>query len=103
MVESTANRAEPDDPEPGRLASLYLNEPLLAAGDLDARIALPAWVADALQLRSGMTAVELNRLRRTFALAHHPDRAGALHCDDADRRMMIANMLIDQALAGKAS
>ncbi|HEU0058765.1 MAG TPA: hypothetical protein VFR19_02720 [Hyphomicrobiaceae bacterium] len=103
VVESTANRAETDYPEPGRLAGLYLNEPLLAAGDVDARLALQAWVADALQLHPGMTAAELNRLRRTFALAHHPDRAGAFDRDEADRRMMIANMLIDQALAGKAS
>ena len=42
---------------------------------------------------------ELRALERA---AHHPDRARSLQRDEAHRRMMIANMLIDQALASKA-
>ena len=61
------------------------------------------WVADTLQLRNGMTAADLNALRRRFALAYHPDRAEASEREQAGRRMMIANMLIDQALARLAS
>jgi hypothetical protein len=49
-----------------------------------------------------MTAADLNRLRRKFALTLHPDRAGALDRDETCRRVMIANMLIDQALARQA-
>src|SRR5262245_499732 len=102
VVESSANRAERPPPQGSGFAGPYLNEPLLA-DDVDALITVQAWVADKLQLHAGMTAADLNRLRRTFALAHHPDRAGALERDEACRRMMIANMLIDQALARRAS
>jgi hypothetical protein len=104
VVESAADSADRPGPQPGRLAGSYLNEPLLedGGGNVDALISLQAWVADKLQLHPGMTAADLNRLRRKFALAHHPDRAGALERDAACRRMMIANMLIDQALARQA-
>jgi hypothetical protein len=102
IVESSANSAERAPPQAGGFAGLYLNEALLA-DDVDALVAVQAWVADKLQLHAAMTAADLNRLRRTFGLAHHPDRVGALERDEACRRMMIANMLIDQALARRAS
>jgi len=43
-----------------------------------------------------MTLSDLNRLRRNYALANHPDRAGSADRENATRRMMVANMLIDR-------
>jgi hypothetical protein len=40
VVESTANSADPHSPQPGRLAGIYLNEPLFEGGDTDALISL---------------------------------------------------------------
>ena len=102
VVESTL--ASPARPAPARdgLAARYLNEALMEADEVEAPIAVQAWVVAALQLHPDMTTADLHRLRRTFALAHHPDRAGLLNRDQACRRMMIANMLIDQALASRA-
>jgi hypothetical protein len=77
----------------------YGNEPGRGAAERDVLISMHTWVADTLQLRHGMTAADLNALRRRFALAYHPDRAAASEREQAGRRMMIANMLIDQALA----
>jgi hypothetical protein len=102
VVESTPTSAARPLPEPDGLAGIYLNEVLLERGEVEAPIAAQTWVAAALQLHAGMTTADLNRLRRTFALAHHPDRVGILDRDQACRRMMIANMLIDQALASRA-
>jgi hypothetical protein len=42
-----------------------------------------------------MSFSDLSRLRRQFALANHPDRASMAEREDATRRMMVANMLID--------
>jgi hypothetical protein len=58
-------------------------------------------VARELGLTPEMTAKELERARREFALANHPDRVVPLHRDLATRRMTLANMLIDRALQGK--
>lgn len=55
-------------------------------------------VSDELCITAQMTASDLNRLRRDFALANHPDRTAADDRDNATRRMMIANMLIDREL-----
>jgi hypothetical protein len=57
-----------------------------------------AAVAEELGLRPGLTPAELGRIRRSFALANHPDRAAPAHRDEATRRMAIANILIDRAL-----
>jgi hypothetical protein len=102
VVEGAPTSTARPAPAPDGLAAGYLNETLRAGDEVEAPIAEQAWVAAALQLHAGMTTADLNRLRRTFALAHHPDRAGLLHRDQACRRMMIANMLIDQALASRA-
>lgn len=48
-----------------------------------------------LQLRSLPTIDDLNQMRREFALANHPDRLPKCYREQATRRMMIANMLID--------
>lgn len=42
---------------------------------------------------------DIRERRRAFALANHPDRVGADYRDAATRRMMVANQLIDAALA----
>lgn len=55
-------------------------------------------VAAELSITERMTVGELNRLRRRFALANHPDRVDIDERDNATRRMMVANMLIDRAM-----
>jgi hypothetical protein len=52
-----------------------------------------------LGLAEDLTAREVERIRRSFALANHPDRMPADQRDLATRRMTVANMLIDKALA----
>jgi hypothetical protein len=55
-------------------------------------------ITDELGITAQMTSSDLNRLRRKFALANHPDRTGLDERELATRRMMIANMLIDREL-----
>jgi hypothetical protein len=55
-------------------------------------------IATELSITERMTVGELNRLRRRFALANHPDRVGSDERENATRRMMVANMLIDRAM-----
>lgn len=62
------------------------------------RTADPLSVADELRITAQMTLSDLNRLRREYALANHPDRAGSAEREDATRRMMVANMLIDREI-----
>jgi hypothetical protein len=81
------------------IETVYGNDAGFGAAETDLLISMHTWVADTLQLRTGMTAADLNALRRRFALAYHPDRAVASEREQAGRRMMVANMLIDQALA----
>ena len=60
------------------------------------RTADPLSVAAELRITAQMTLSDLNRLRRNYALANHPDRAGSADRENATRRMMVANMLIDR-------
>jgi hypothetical protein len=62
------------------------------------RAADPRSVADELHVTAQMTLSDLNRLRREYALANHPDRAGPVDRENATRRMMVANMLIDREI-----
>jgi hypothetical protein len=62
------------------------------------RTANPGAIADELGITAQMTCDDLNRLRRKFALANHPDRSNSEEREIATRRMMIANMLIDREL-----
>jgi hypothetical protein len=55
----------------------------------------PRAVAAELRITAAMTCSDLNRLRRKFALANHPDRADLALRENATRRMMVANMIID--------
>ena len=58
-------------------------------------------IAGELRLTPELTARDLERVRREFALANHPDRVAPLDRDLATRRMTLANTLIDQALQDK--
>jgi hypothetical protein len=60
-------------------------------------------IADELHITADMTFEDLSRLRRQFASANHPDRADCSEREDATRRMMIANMLIDRELERRHS
>jgi hypothetical protein len=67
------------------------------------RLADPQSVAEELCITAQMTLDDLNRLRRRFALANHPDRAGSDGRKTATERMMIANMLIDREMKRRLS
>lgn len=62
---------------------------------------LPSMEPDAISLELGLTGREaiedLDRLRREFAFANHPDRVSADLHERAIVRMQIANQLIDDA------
>ncbi|HVY43928.1 MAG TPA: hypothetical protein VG966_12910 [Hyphomicrobiaceae bacterium] len=85
----------------GRLAQLYGDgEEGSAAGPERARD-LDQFLAEELQLNPDLTADELRRLRRQFAIYNHPDRVMASERDRATRRMALVNVLIDRALREK--
>jgi hypothetical protein len=52
-----------------------------------------------LGLNDTLTVDELNKARRIFMWANHPDRQGEARRDIATRRVAIANMLVDRAQA----
>jgi len=62
------------------------------------RPADPQAIAEELRISAKMSLKDLRRLRRAFAVANHPDRAGAAVRENANRRMTIANMLIDREI-----
>lgn len=62
----------------------------------------PKLVARELRITTRMSRADLTRLRRSFALANHPDRLTETERDIATRRMMIANELIDDAMKKRA-
>lgn len=62
----------------------------------------PDEIARELGLSGARTADDLHRARRRFALGNHPDRLDPGLREVATRRMMIANRLLDEALARKA-
>jgi hypothetical protein len=77
------------------LTELYVENPQ------QAQLTEPAYgeaIAEELGLRPGLSPRELNASRRAFALANHPDRVPTASRDEANRRMTIANILIDRAL-----
>ncbi len=59
----------------------------------------PEAIAAELGLASASTRDALHRARRRFMWRNHPDRARNIPTDLANRRVAIANMLIDRALA----
>ncbi|ACS57432.1 hypothetical protein [Rhizobium leguminosarum] len=62
-----------------------------------ARIA-PEEIAAELAIAAADTQQTLNEKRRAFAKANHPDGIAEPFRDNANRRMMIANLLIDEAM-----
>jgi hypothetical protein len=63
----------------------------------------PEEIAAELGLASFSTRDELQRARRRFMWRNHPDRKPELPAALANRRVAIANMLIDRALRGLSS
>lgn len=61
----------------------------------------PRDIAAELDITDHTTVAELYRLRRTFALNNHPDRLAPHYRETATRRMMIANRMIDDAIAAR--
>jgi hypothetical protein len=74
VVEDTCG----DDPEPAGNAALTLQQLKQV-------------------LKDRPTRADLNRLRRSFALANHPDRASAASRERSSARLSVANSLIDEA------
>jgi hypothetical protein len=58
-----------------------------------------AQIAEDLALGDCRTEQDFRDRRRLFALANHPDRVPQDYCDQATHRMMVANRMIDAALA----
>lgn len=79
------------------LAQLYADEGAHAATSSSLACDREA-IARELGLTPTLGAKDLERIRREFALANHPDRAAPAARDLATTRMTIANTLIDQAL-----
>jgi hypothetical protein len=81
-----AARAEPRENKPKSAA-----QRTLPRDDIEA-------IRRELQLATISTRAELQRARRRFMWANHPDRRADLPRDLATRRVATANMLIDRAL-----
>ncbi|MDX2202211.1 MAG: hypothetical protein NW223_05635 [Hyphomicrobiaceae bacterium] len=85
------------------LGGLYLEELVydavtMAGASPPSNTTDPADIAAELAITGATSIDDLNRLRRTFALANHPDRLPPAYRDIATRRMMVANRLIDEAI-----
>lgn len=85
------------------LGGLYLEELVYDAATMahapaPSTVTDPAAIAAELAITGATSIEELNRLRRQFALANHPDRLAPIYRETATRRMMIANRLIDEAI-----
>ncbi|MDP3895361.1 MAG: hypothetical protein Q8Q62_01655 [Mesorhizobium sp.] len=99
--ESIAGRAETD----AAAAAEYLFAAIgdfSVAPDLSVLMAIlpstdPEEVSAELGLKGHETPPELDRIRRDFAFANHPDRVAADLRDRALQRMQIVNMMIDDA------
>lgn len=59
-------------------------------------------VAQELNLAAARSIADIKRIRRNFALHNHPDRVSPSKREEATRRMIIANTLIDRALKESA-
>jgi hypothetical protein len=79
------------------LARLYADEGAHSATSASLACDREA-IARELGLTPALGAKDLERIRRAFALANHPDRAAPTARDLATARMTLANTLIDQAL-----
>lgn len=88
---------------PGAMRSAYGEAaPTEAVGHVEVDLlALPSVALDAIEAELNLKAVssleELNRLRRRFAAANHPDAVPVPLRERAQRRMALANALFDGA------
>lgn len=82
---------------PARLSRLYA-EARAGAATEPPDVSEAESIAQELGIRPRLSAKDLRRIRREFALGNHPDRVSAPRRERATRRMIIANALIDQAL-----
>jgi hypothetical protein len=98
LLAETLDGAENDSP----ISDLYND----FGADAPGLPEVPAWagrlsiqdvIAD-LALSGTMNEDELRRRRREFAHGNHPDRVSEVYKDEANTRMTIANMLIDDAI-----
>jgi hypothetical protein len=55
-------------------------------------------IAEELGVTPELRTIDLKRIRRDFAKRNHPDRFGPANRSNAERRMSIANMLIDELM-----
>lgn len=85
-----------------RLSHLYAEARAGAVSEKQRSMSGAESVAEELRLRPRLTAKELHRIRREFALGNHPDRVPAPLRELATQRMVVANTLIDQALKALA-
>ncbi len=81
QVETFPKAPEPPAPPPARLLRLTREE-----------------IAEELDISARDTETSLAEKRRRFAKANHPDRVAPQFRDNANHRMQIANLLIDQAI-----
>ncbi|MFA1671314.1 hypothetical protein ACDY97_00465 [Rhizobium mongolense] len=58
----------------------------------------PADIAAELSITAADTLQTLNEKRRAFAKSNHPDRVAPAFRENATKRMMLANLLIDEAV-----
>jgi hypothetical protein len=82
-------RANPPERESPQAAKVY---PHKSEKTEDERI------AEELGLTPELRTIDLKRIRRDFAKRNHPDRFGPANRSTAERRMSIANMLIDELM-----
>ena len=82
---------------PARLSNLYA-EARAGATVETSGLSETESIAEELCIRPRLSAKDLRRIRREFALGNHPDRVSAPRRERATRRMIIANALIEQAL-----
>jgi hypothetical protein len=83
------------DPPPGR--------PAPALAEMPKPSARPEVVAEELGLPGLKTPTDLAKARRRFMWDNHPDRRKDLDRELANRRVAIANMLLDRALTAMQS
>ena len=88
-----------------RTASVWLNNEELFESDEPPQTAEPPSsddpeaIARELGLDQALNEKDLDRARRRFMWRHHPDRCEESQRAHADRRVAVANMLIDRARA----
>ncbi|MDB5524628.1 MAG: hypothetical protein JWM58_2391 [Rhizobium sp.] len=91
--------------DPGSDPSLLFNG--FAPDPVTVEAFIPGWIdrlseteiKEDLCLKNCRTELDLRERRRLFALDNHPDRVPIEYREQANRRMMAANQMIDAALA----